>query len=54
MDLEDLKRQDTQYIKQKWEMEANIRLTEDDWDSTNQQIFSNVEETWVEKHIEIL
>lgn len=37
--LENQKRDNTDYIRNKWEVEANINLTEEDWDHINKQIW---------------
>lgn len=37
--LENLKNQDTQYIKQKWEAEANITLSLEEWEEINQHVW---------------
>lgn len=39
IDLEELKKNNTDYIQNKWEIEANIKMTAEDWDNINQNIW---------------
>ncbi len=47
--VEDLKGTDTVYIKERWERDANIVISVDEWDN----LFFILERTWVEEYYKI-
>lgn len=47
--LESLKKEDSEYIKKKWAIEAKIELTVENWDAINQQVWKTTSSlTWRE------